>query len=880
MKKRENTPPKGAVRFFRWYCRNELRESILGDLHEQFLDDVECFGQNKARFNYRVNVLRFFNRHTIKRKRYSDIHQSELGGLMFANYLKTSFRYLRRQKIYSFITIGGLSIGLACCLLIFYFLNHELSYDNFHNDSDNIYRIGTYYSNQSGDVSKFINTPPALATQIRGKFPELEKTTRLRYSMRTMFSKDHIVFYEQKGFFADSVFLDIFDFELESGNKSSALDEPNSIVMTEETARKYFRDSDPVGQTITMNNDIVLKVTGVLKPVPTNSHIQFDYLISFPTYKVPPGVRANLSSMRWLGFLTYVKLADDSHPDEFKNKLDKLYDDLQSSGGAPYTVNVQPLKHIYLGSDGWVDDLNSGIKSGSEFTVYSLAVIALLILFIAGFNFMNMTTAVSVDRGKEIGLRKVLGANKKNLIFQMLNESIVIAVISLVFAYAISLSVFPYVKSMLGWDLIIEWKTVLLSLPAVFVIVILMGILARIYPSVLLSRLNAVTAFRGRLKFGSSRGLSFGNLLIVLQFCISIGLIVSTIVIIKQINLMKDKSLGFDKENVVELKVLPENMNRYYDTFKNRLLQNSGVISVSKSGRSIGDSWPLNPILVDGKDWSEAIQVAGNWIDYDYLETMKIPLKQGRTFSKEYAGDSLNSIVINETAARALGLDNPVGQKVHFFSFNGPRTIIGVTEDFNFSSLHNEIIPAAMIIPFIALENMYVRIAPGNLSERVELIENTWQEVAAGIPLDIRFMDDNLDRLYRNEEQLSYLITGFSTLAVILACLGLYGMVTFMVNSRMKEVGIRKVLGASVPSLIYIFSRQYILLIIIASIVAVPGMQYVLNKWLNNFAYRIEITGWMYLASTLVLLLIALFTISHQTLKAVFVNPVEVLKSE
>lgn len=799
---------------------------------------------------------------------------------MLKNYLLTSFRFLKRYKDYSFINIVGLSIGLASCLLIFHFLIQELSYDKFHADGDNIYRLTTDYSTSSGDVTKMINSPPALAPGIREIFAEVEKSTRLRYATNILFRMDDKVFYENQGFYADSVFLDIFNFKLISGNQHSALDNPNSIVITEEMAQKYFGKSNPVGQTINMNNDLVLIVTGILSPIPTNSHIQFDFLISFPTYEVPSGVLANLSSWGWLGFLTYVKLTDGSNPVDFKHKLDQLYQQKAYEGMIPHQSQVQSLHNIYFGSAGMINDQPSNIRSGNKSTIYALAVIAILILLIATFNFMNLTTAISLNRTKEIGLRKVLGANKSKIIFQLLLESVVIAIISLILGYSISFVVVPFLNQMLGWNIEINWITVFYSLPIAVIVALFVGLLAGIYPSLLLSNFKVVSALKNTLKVGVGTGAKLRNTLVVLQFSISIGLIITTIVIFQQTNFMKEQSPGFNRDNVVVVKLLPEDMTRYYDTFKSTLIQNSNIVSVSRSARLMGEPWPTNSIHVDGRDASQAKQIVGNWVDYDYLKTMGITLKEGRTFSKAYVGDSLRAIVINEKAVAHLGLENPIGQKLWFFSFDGPRTVVGVVKDFNFASLHSEISPVALIISFIEMQHMYIRVVRGDPFGKIAAIESSWKQLPPDIPLDWKFMDEHLNQLYKNEEKLSYLISGFSLLAIMLASIGLYGMVSLMVNNRRKEVGIRKVLGASISSLMLMFSKQYVLMISIAAIIAIPVMQYILNLWLENFAYRIEVAWWVYLISAIILVITTLITISHQTVKITLANPIDSLRNE
>ena len=799
---------------------------------------------------------------------------------MLNHYILVSLRFMKRNMRFTWISVAGLAAGLASCLLILNFIHHELSFDQFHADADRIYRVNSDLVNATGDRISLVNTPPALAPGARGVIPEIESISQLRYAMRCMLRKDDRVFYENRGFYTDSLFFDILNFKFAAGDPSTALDEPNTIVMTKALAKKYFADSNPVGQTITLNNSRELKVTGVLEPIPANSHIQFDFLISFPTYQVPAGVVADLNSWRWLGFLTYVKLRHDVNARDAENKLARLFIERTPQGQTAHEPHLQAVTDIYLGSRGLLDDLASPLKTGNAFTVYALGIIALMILVIASFNFMNLTAATSIKRSRDIGLRSVLGANKRNLFFYLLSESILVALIALVGAYGIGFAIFPYLKKILDWNFTIEWPLVLYSLPVAFIVACILGIIAGFHPATSITGIKTVTTYRGTKKFTIGRNSKTQTVLITLQFALSIALITATLVITQQIRHLRSQDLGFERENIVEMKLLPNHMARYYDAFKQSLLQNSSIVSVSKSGRRMGEPWPANAIRLEGQDASQAKQISGNWVDYDYLRTMGLQLTAGRAFSRDFASDSTQGIILNESAVAMLGLDDPIGKRVDYFSFHGPRTVVGVVKDFNHVSLHSDIEPVALLMPFLNLENLYVRITPGSLAGKLDYIRTTWESIAPGIPLDIHFVDDQLDLLYQKETKLSVLIRGFSILAVVLACLGLYGLVSFMVNNRMKEVGVRKVLGATVPSLMYMFSHQYILLIGTATLLAAPGMYIVLNQWLNTFASRIEISWWIFILSGLIALTIALFTVSLQTIRAATADPVKALRYE
>jgi putative ABC transport system permease protein len=608
--------------------------------------------------------------------------------------------------------------------------------------------------------------------------------------------------------------------------------------------------------------------------------LQFDFLVSFPTYKVPEGYLSDLTSWSWLGFLSYLQLNDGANSKNLQGKLDQFYQENTSANGPSYQFHIQSLEEIYLGSADLVDDLASNLQIGNRFTIYALGIVAILILLIASFNFMNLSIAVAVGRGKEIGLRKMLGADKGGLVAQLLTESVVLALISLTIAYMLSLFAFSYIRDVLEWNFLIDWTQVMFSLPFAVAATVLLGIVAGLYPALMLSGHKAVLALKSNVKNNLSAGSNLRKILIAFQFSISISLIAATIVITKQIQYLSDQELGFDRENVVVIKLPPQDMTRHYEAFKNRLLQNNHILSVSRGQRPMGDPWPVNMLLIDGRDPSESKQILSNQVGYDYLETMGIKLREGRAFSQAFADDPTGSIILSEKAVNYLNLDDPIGKKVWHLSPDGPRTIIGVVEDFNFLSLHHEISPMVLIMPFVDIKYLFIRLSPGDIGNKIAALQNIWEATVPGVPLDFRFMDDQLNELYQKEKKLSYLISGFSILAILLACLGLYGLVAFTVDQRRKEVGIRKVLGASISSLLIRFSRQYILLIGAASLIAIPTVQYILNRWLENFAYRIEISWWIYILSTVALIVVALFTISHQVLRAALVNPVNVLRDE
>ena len=875
----KRSPPRLAQRFFSWYCRNHLHDSILGDLDEQFYQNQIKYGTRRAKLLYWLGVFQFINRFTVKRGRYSTSY-SYHSTSMIKNNLISSLRFLGRNKGFAFINIFGLTLGFTSFLLILIFVNHELSFDRFHTNKEQVFRVNFSFQDNAGNVTTLVNSPPALATGIWGKFPELEKISRMRYAMNCLLSNGEVRFYEDHGYYADSLFLEILQFELSSGDPNTALDEPNSIVITKDLALKYFNRPDPVGATLLFNNSIPLKVTGVLSPIPTNSHLNLNFLISFPTYTVPEGYRSDLTSWSWLGFLTYVELAPTSDVKLFEEKLIQHFKDLDPENPNPMLPAVQNLSDIYLGSDGMTDDLASHIRAGNRFSVNALMMVAILILIIAGFNFSNLTNALSINRGKSTGIRKVLGADKKGIIAQLLTESLMLTFFCLALSFGITLLLLPSVSQFMGWESGPGFKGIFNLAPKLVMVGIFTGILSGIYPALTLAGFDVIKSLKGSLKIGTRNPFQLKNVLVMLQFAISIGFISATIIMTQQINYLTNKETGYEAEKVVLIKMLPEDISRYFEVYKEQLVQHTSVMSVSRSERVVGDPWPWSIILRVGEDPEKSKRVFFNQADYDYFETMGIPIYSGRPFSKEYTGDPTRSIIINQQAAEYLGLDDPIGKQVHFFELDGPRTIVGVAEDFNYTSLHQEIGPAVVVLPFIDLEYMYVRFAPGNLRTQIEILKDTWAQVSPDTPLAWRFLDDNLDQLYQSDEKLSLVIQVFSVLTILLTCLGLYAIVTFMINNRIKEFGIRKVLGASVQSLYVLFARKYIYQILLAMVIILPPIHYLLNTWLEDFAYHIQINWLIYPLATFAMIIMILITITYRTLKAAQANPTGLLRNE
>lgn len=865
-------PPKLADKLLEIFCKPELLEEIQGDLQAHFQRTVERRGLRNAQFNYWFQLLHFIRPFAIKKLQFNGIP-------MLKNHIISSLRFFGKHKGFTLINIFGLTLGFSSFLLILFFVNHELSFDQFHQNKERVYRVNFAFQDNAGNVTTLVNSPPALAYGIQGEFSELEKISRLRYAMNSLFSNEDIQFYEDHGYYADSLFLEILQYEMSSGDPHTALDQPNSIVITEELALKYFNDPNPIGATLLFNNSIPLNVTGVLANIPANSHLDFNFLISFPTYTVPEGYSSDLTSMGWLGFLTYVELKPNTDSKRFEAGLTQYIRDLNPDNPNPILPILQNISDIYLGSANMTDDLASHIRSGNRFNVKSLLLVAILILVIAGFNFSNLSHALSINRNKSTGIRKVLGANRKSIAVQSLTESLMLTFFCLALSFSVILALFPLISRFMMWEIGLGVVEIGKVIPVLITAGILIGIISGLYPALKLAGTDVINSLKGKLRTERSP-LQLKNVLLTLQFAISIGLICATIILTKQIDYLRNTETGYNTENVVLIQMLPENMSRFFEVYKDQLVQHSPVMEVSRSERVIGDPWPFSVIRNAGEDPDMNRRIFFNQADYDYFATMAVPLNSGRFFSKEYLNDPTKSIIINQQAVEDLGLKDPIGQQVHFFELDGPRTIVGVVNDFNYTSLHQAIGPAAIVLPFIDLEYMYVRFNPGNPRAQIALLEDTWQEVSEGTPLEWKFLDADLRRLYESEENFSMLIQAFSILAILLACLGLYGMVTFMVNNRVKEIGVRKVLGASLTSLYSLFMKTYLYQTFLAMILTLPLVHYLLNGWLENFAYHIQIGWWIYPIATLLLIVLILITVSFQIMKAAQANPTRLLRHE
>lgn len=871
--KRNPRPPRLADRLLEYYCHNELLDSIQGDLHEQFRLDLKKRGHWKAQIRYWSNVVTFANRFTLKRKPAPGQNHNTFA--MFKNYVLVTLRTLRRKPVFSFINLFGLAIGLATCMVIFLYVQHETNFDDFHDNADRVYRVANVYERANG-TNAWIRTPPALAPAIADNFPGIANVTRMRYADEYVFRVEDKAFLVDHGMYADSLFLEIFSFELKAGNRSRALDEPNSIVLSEALAQRLFGTEDAMNKVIRFDNERSLKVTGILDKLPSNSHLDFDYLISFSTYVVPDGYLADLNSWGWGGFYTYIMLDEGRSFEALQSGINELFMANYTRTDTKASAPLQPLKTLYLDYPQFTN-VGGAARTGSRPTIYALSAIALLVLIVAGLNFMNLSTAMSLSRGKEIGMRKVMGAVRGKVRLQFLLESMTLAVISMLLAILLVTLLGQSLINLLGIELLLTGNMVLSITPWLLIFTLSIGFLSGIYPSMVLSGFSAIKAMKGRLTTSSS-GTWMRKGLTTFQFIVSISLIAISLLVVRQTRYMRDQPLGFSYENVLSIELFSEDVETYYAAIKNQFLQNPFVTKVARSSHLFDGGAGSGPARLIGATTDEAIQLNYYQTGYEFLNLTDIELLSGRYFSKAFPNDTSEAMVLNEAAVERFGFEEPLGQRIRFN--NRDRKVIGVVRDFHISSLHSPIEPMAIVMPFTPLSTILVRTNSNDYGEILSQLEADWKLIVPEAPFDVRFLDDGIREMYEQEEQLSGLISVLSGLAVLLACLGLYGLVSFSVQARLKEVGVRKVLGASVKGMLVLLSKQFLWLILIASLIAWPLSYFIGSSWLDNFSYRMDMGISFFVVPTLLLLLLAMVTLSHQVLKAALSNPVKVLRSE
>jgi putative ABC transport system permease protein len=785
---------------------------------------------------------------------------------MFKNYLKVALRNIRRHKGYSFINIAGLAIGMACCILILLWVQDELSYDRFHENAGDIYRVIQDIKFTDHSTTWAITQGP-LGPSLKTDFPEIINATRITWRRFRLTYNDES-FDEVIGM-ADGSIFEMFTFPLLKGDPTNALSDPHSIVVTEEMAEKYFGHEDPLGKIIKADNQWDFQVTGIMKKVPHNSHLQFDFLIPFIF-----GRELNYTVDNWRNsqFRTYVQLQEGVPSQEVIQKISGyLYEKPTLEKDAK--LNLQPLTRIHLYSNYEFDTAHGDI---TYVTIFSI--IAFFILLIACINFMNLATARSGNRAKEVGMRKVAGAQKTDIIRQFYGESILLAFIALFVALLMVWLLLPTFNNLAAKELSLDVSGNLLALLGLLGITLLAGIISGSYPALFLSAFQPGKILKGSLRSGS-KGSAFRKILVVFQFTLTILLIICTIVVYNQLNFMRNMKLGYDKEYMI-YKGMRGDVRAKFDSVKNELLQNPNILGVTASSNvpTYGYSFSNSLWRWEGQNPDEENLMRAVFVDLDYFKTFGIEIVEGRSYSKEFPTDATEAIMVNEEAVKVMGMESPIGKRLSIGNNN--FKIIGVVKNYHFRSLRQKIDPLILIYAPSQSWVLFARLKSENIPKTLGYMENIWKEFAPAHPFNYRFLDEALDSLYRSEQRIGTLLRYFSILAIFISCLGLFGLASFMVEQRTKEIGIRKVLGASVSNIALLLSREFTKWVLLANIIAWPAAYYAMHKWLQSYAYSTNIALWSFFLSGTLALVIATVAVSYQSIKAAVANPADSLRYE
>jgi ABC-type antimicrobial peptide transport system permease subunit len=785
---------------------------------------------------------------------------------MGKNYFKSGIRTLLRHKGYSTLNIMGLAVGLAVCILIFLWVQDELGYDRFHTNADRIYRVIEHEELSSGEVLSYSQQGPALAPILKADYPEILESVRFRV-MRDRLVKfmDH-QYYERGFAFADPAILTMFTFPLKMGDPATALTNPSSIVISEDIAKKYFADNDPLGKLLLVDNHTNFIISGVMENVPSNSHLKFDFLVNFESIK-----NFGQPITGWGSFYldTYVLLAESADYRDVNPKIKNVIS--EHSEGSLFFIDLQPLRRIRLFSNAILTPRVDGdIK---YIVIFSL--IAIFILLNACINFMNLTTARSGQRAREIGMRKVVGARRKELVHQFFGESLLMAFISLVFAVGLVLVLFPLFNQLSGKDLPLMVLGRLHVILGLLGITLTAGLISGIYPALFLSSFQPVSVLKKAFISGL-RGNSFRRTLVIFQFVLTTVLIIGTVVVYRQLNFLRQQNLGYNKDQVMSFR-LPGNLREKTDLLKTTFERIPGVLNTAAAstvpGRRRGtltlENW-------EGRDSEDRFELGILDVDLGFRSTFELEMAEGRFFSRDFTTDEQNAVVVNEAAIRAIGMKNPVGKWIL-----GPELkIIGVIKDFNLRTLHHKVAPLAIGMRKSNLNHLFVKIAAENIPRTIVSLKSSWNSLVPGYPFDFKFLDGHLEELYRADQRIGNILNAFAGLSLFVACLGLFGLASFVAERRTKEIGIRKILGASIPVIFRLLAKDFIKWILLANLIAAPIAFYAAMQYLRLYAYHINPGLVVFLIPGLLILLISLLTISWQAIRAATADPVKSLRYE
>jgi len=784
---------------------------------------------------------------------------------MLKNYIKVAFRNIKKNKVFSLINLMGLALGMCCGFLIFLYVQHELSYDRFHEKAERIYRVVTEW-NVEGKTQIHQTTAAPIAPALLKDYSEVQSAVRIRRASSVV-SCGEKSFIEGGIYLVDPSFLELFNFPLIKGNPETALKDRNSTVITEEIAKKYFGDQDPIGKRLTIWRKHDFKITAVARNVPGNTHLRFNFLVRFDLVN-------SLSNYNYLGswnawnFFTYILLNKNCSAAEFEEKSPdfiKKYRGINPTN--PRKLHLLSLVKINLETYGKLK------------YIHLFTAIAIVILLLACVNFLNLSVARSSIRVKEIGMRKVIGAGRTQIVKQFMGECLLLAIFALPVALFLAHLLLPSLNNLLMTSIRSNYLQNLSFISGILGIAVLAALLSGSYPSLYLSGLQPVQALRGEFR-SNRRTIGLRHFLVTFQFIITVVLIVSTLTIHNQMGFIQKKNLGFNKDFVVNVPSLTEDLKEKDEYIKSELYKNSGINKVTVSTFSPG-SFPNQSVTWEGKKDNEELMMAWYAVDHDFIKTFEIEILEGRDFSRDFPSDNRAAYILNEAALKALGWKNPLGKTFRIDKAGLTQgRIVGIMKDFHFASLYADIKPLALILDPRMGSTYSIKISKKNVRETLSFIEKTFKEFAPHMPFRYSFMDDEITEMYIADDRLGKMLDSFSMIALFLACMGLLGLASFSTIRRTREIGIRKILGASVPGIILQLSKEFTKGVVAANIIAWPLAYFMMNKWLQNFAYRASLGIWVFIFSALIVLLTALITVSYQAVRAAIADPVESLRYE
>ncbi len=789
---------------------------------------------------------------------------------MFRNLLKTAVRHIRRHAGYSLLNILGLTLGISSALFLIIYVSDELSYDRFQEKAARIYRVSSKIT-ETDDQFTWIVAQTPFGPQVARDYPEVESFVRFIPMARASYKYGDKQYVEENFYYVDSTLFDIFTFKVVKGEVRSAIRDPKKIVLTEKAAARYFGNADPIGKTITEGEN-AYEVTGVISDVPFNSHFRFDAVAA------RNNLPKELGSWGNFGVFTYLLLPANINVKAFETKLHGMYDAYMKQIFGPININVQyilePIRRIHLYST----NASEPQPTGSIVYVYIFGLVAVFLILIAAMNYMNLATARSARRAKEVGLRKVTGSRRLPLILQFLSESVVLTLVSLLISVVLLIVLIPKFNQLAGKSFQINILASPVVIISLFAVIIVAGIIGGSYPAFFLSRFSPVTVLKGELTRGSA-GKLFRKFLVVIQFTVSVVMIISTLTVFRQLKHLKNMDRGFDQTNVVMLQ-LDQEMIRKYPVLKQTLMKNEDIKYVTSTSTPMGEG---SAKLIFSVETDQGMQQRGiNFavVDHDFVETMGIKILEGRDFQQDMPSDTLNSVVVNETFVKRMGWKEPIGKKIEAGNASTLRAkVIGVMADYHQTGMYNSI--ESLLLAYRELNDIiYIKLNGNNMKQTLAFIESTWKEVFPGQPYSYSFLSERFNRQFEADEKRGLIFTMFTILAILIACLGLFGLASYMVEQRTKEIGIRKVFGADEGVILRLISRDFLVLVAISILIAVPVAYYFMTNWLKNYVYRTNISVVLLLSAAGLTLLITFITVSYKSYYAARMNPASSLKVE